>query len=162
MKFTRRHATACVLAALVLPAGHALADDKYPSKPVTVIVPQAPGGANDAIARVVAQKLTEALGQQFVVENKPGAGGNLGTELVAKAPADGHTMLITSIGMATNRHLYNKLSYDPIKDFEPITPVATAGYVLVANNAFPPKNPCRGCAPDRYLWPCPAFHRSGG
>ena len=93
MKFTRRHIAACAVAAMVAAAtGSALADDKYPSKPVTVIVPQAPGGANDAIARIVAQKLTEALGQQFIVDNKPGAGGNIAAAEAAKAPADGYTI----------------------------------------------------------------------
>jgi tripartite-type tricarboxylate transporter receptor subunit TctC len=141
MKFTRRHLAACVLAALAAATGNALAQDKYPSKTVTVIVPQAPGGANDAIARIVAQKLTEALGQQFIVDNKPGAGGNIGTAAAAKAKNDGYTLMLTvNSAHVINPSLYKSTGFDPIKDFEPITPVATAGYVLVANNAFPPKN----------------------
>lgn len=145
MPSTRRHAAASLLAALalpalVLPAGPALADDKYPSRPVTVIVPQAPGGANDAIARIVAQKLTEATGQQFLVDNKPGAGGNIGMGAGAKAKPDGYTLVLTADSAAViNPSLYKAPGFDTLKDFEPITPVATAGYVLVANNAFPPR-----------------------
>lgn len=138
MKFTRRHATTCLLA---LAAGAALAQDKYPAKPVTVVVPQSPGGANDAIARIVAQKLSETLGQQFLVDNKPGAGGNIGTAGAAKSKNDGYTLLLTvNSAHVINPALYKNAGFDPVKDFEPITPVATAGYVLVANNNFPPKN----------------------
>ena len=133
-------------AALTLIAGLAAAfgvqaQDKYPAKPVTIIVPQAPGGANDAIARIVAQKLTEQTGQQFLVDNKPGAGGNIGTAMAAKARPDGYTLLLTvNSAHVINPSLYKSAGFDPVKDFEPITPVANAGYVLVANNAFPPKN----------------------
>ena len=135
--FTRR----AVLAALTLVAGAALAQDKYPSKPVTIIVPQAPGGANDTIARILAQKLTEQTGQQFIVDNKPGAGGNLGTAAAAKAKNDGYTLVLTvNSAHVINPALYKSVGFDPVKDFEPITPVATAGYVLVANNGFAPKN----------------------
>ena len=122
-------------------AGAALADDKYPSKPVTVIVPQAAGGANDAIARVVAQKLTELLGQSFIVENRTGAGGNVGTVAAARARPDGYTIMLTAdSSMVINPSLYKSTGFDPIKDFEPVGTVATAGYVLVANPAFPAKN----------------------
>ena len=143
MNFTLRHIAGCALAALTagLTATTAVAQDKYPSKPVTVIVPQSPGGANDAIARIVAQKLTEALGQQFIVDNKPGAGGNIGTSAAAKGKNDGYTLMLTvNSAHVINPSLYKSTGFDPIKDFEPISPVATAGYVLVANNAFPPKN----------------------
>lgn len=160
----RRHAvwtaalsTAGWIAALLLPIGTAHADDKYPSRPVTVIVPQAPGGANDAIARIVAQKLTEATGQQFLVDNKPGAGGNIGMAAVAKAKPDGYTLVLTADSAAViNPALYKTTGFDTLKDFEPITPVATAGYVLVANNGFPPKNVAEliaaaKAAPGRYM-----------
>ena len=145
MLLTRRHAALGLLALNTLAAATApapaFAQDKYPSKPVTVIVPQAPGGANDAIARIVAQKLTEALGQQFIVDNKPGAGGNIGTAAAAKGKNDGYTLMLTANSAhVINPALYKSTGFDPVKDFEPITPVATAGYVLVANNAFPPKN----------------------
>lgn len=138
MPITRRLATAALL---TVAAGLAAAQDRYPSKPVTIIVPQAPGGANDTIARIVAQKLTESLGQQFNVENRAGAGGNVGTAAAAKARNDGYTLMLTvNSAHVINPALYKSTGFDPVKDFEPITPVATAGYVLVANNAFPPKN----------------------
>ncbi len=157
MKTTRRHA-ACALAALLAAAGgSALAQDKYPSKPVTIIVPQAPGGANDAIARIVAHKLSEALGQQFIVDNKPGAGGNIGTAAAAKGKNDGYTLLLTvNSAHVINPSLYKSTGFDPVKDFEPVSPVATAGYVLVANNAFPPNNVAEfiaaaKAAPGKYM-----------
>jgi tripartite-type tricarboxylate transporter receptor subunit TctC len=138
MNITRRAALLMLAAAS---SSAAFAEDKYPSKPVTVVVPQAPGGANDAIARIVAQKLTEQTGQQFIVDNRPGAGGNLGTAVAAKGKADGYTLLLTvSSAHVINPALYKNPGFDPVKDFEPITPVATAGYALVANNDFPASN----------------------
>ncbi|MGM9486140.1 Bug family tripartite tricarboxylate transporter substrate binding protein [Ideonella sp. YS5] len=138
MKLSRR-VTLAVLAGLA--TFQAVAQEKYPGKPVTVIVPQAPGGANDTIARIVAQKLSEQTGQQFLVDNKPGAGGNIGTAAAAKAKADGYTLLLTvNSAHVINPALYKQPGFDPVKDFEPISPVATAGYVLVANPAFAPKN----------------------
>jgi tripartite-type tricarboxylate transporter receptor subunit TctC len=135
-----RPSLAIALLASAAAAG-AMAQDKYPSKPVTIIVPQAPGGANDAIARIVAQKLTEQTGQQSVVDNRAGAGGNIGTAAAAKGKPDGYTLLLTvNSAHVINPALYKSTGFDPVKDFEPITPVATAGYVLVANNAFAPKN----------------------
>ena len=139
MTMMRRAALAMLTVATL--AGPAAAQDRYPAKPVTVIVPQAPGGANDAIARVIAQKLTEALHQQFIVDNKPGAGGNIGTAAAAKAKADGYTLMLTvNSAHVINPALYKSPGFDPVKDFEPVAPVATAGYVLVANNNFAPKN----------------------
>jgi tripartite-type tricarboxylate transporter receptor subunit TctC len=105
----------------------------YPDKPIRWIVPFPPGGAMDSIARAIGEQLAKRFGQPVVVENKPGAGGNIGVDAVAKAPADGHTMLITSIGMATNRHLYPKLSYDPQKDFAPVSQLAVVPNMLVVN-----------------------------
>ena len=116
----------------------AQAQDAYPARPVTVIVPQAAGGANDAIARIVAQKLGETMGQSFVVDNRPGAGGNIGTAQAAKAKPDGYTlMLTTNSAHVINPAIYKNTGFDPIKDFEPVGLVANAGYVLVANSAFP-------------------------
>lgn len=127
-----------LLAALAYPA---LAQDKFPSKPVSVIVPQAAGGANDAIARIIAQQLSLQMGQQFIVENRPGAGGNIGTAAAAKARPDGYTLVLTvNSAHVINPALYRNTGFDPIKDFEPVSPVATAGYVLVANNGFAPSN----------------------
>jgi len=133
--------TLLALAMCVAATGAALAQDKYPSKPVTLIVPQAAGGANDAIARVIAQKLTEQFGQSFIVDNRTGAGGNVGTVAAARAKADGYTLMLTAdSSMVINPSLYKSTGFDPIKDFEPVGTVATAGYVLVANPAFPAKN----------------------
>ena len=140
MTIQRRAALALALAVTAWGAA-AQAQDKYPSRPVTLIVPQAAGGANDAIARVVAQKLTEQTGQSFIVENRPGAGGNIGTALSAKAKPDGYTlMLTTNSAHVINPSLYKSTGFDPVKDFEPVAPVATAGYVLVAHPSFAPKN----------------------
>ncbi|MDI9331401.1 MAG: tripartite tricarboxylate transporter substrate binding protein [Alphaproteobacteria bacterium] len=122
-------------------AGLAQAQDKYPSKAVTLIVPQAAGGANDAIARVIAQKLTEQTGQSFVIENRTGAGGNVGATASAKTKPDGYTLMLTADSvMVINPSLYKTTGFDTLKDFEPVASVATAGYVLVANPAFPAKN----------------------
>lgn len=109
----------------------------WPTKPIRWVVPFPPGGAMDAIARALGEKAGKTVGQSFVIENKPGAGGNIGADLVAKAPADGHTIMITSIGMATNKPLYGKLSYDPIKDFAPVSLLAVVPNVLVTNNTQP-------------------------
>ena len=139
MPITRR--AALILAATTALAGAAHAQDKYPSRPVMLVVPQAAGGANDAIARVLAQKLTEQTGQQFIVDNRPGAGGNIGTAFAAKAKPDGYTlMLTTNSAHVINPSLYKSTGFDPVKDFEPVAGVATAGYVLVANPSFPAKN----------------------
>jgi tripartite-type tricarboxylate transporter receptor subunit TctC len=122
-------------------AGSAAAQDRYPSKPVTVLVPQAAGGANDAIARIVAQRLTEVTGQQFIVDNRPGAGGNIGTARAARSKPDGYTLLLTAdSAYVINPSLYKNTGFDPTKDFEPVATLATSGYVLVANNNFPPNN----------------------
>ena len=156
---TRRHLSIrlLVLAAAAGMAAPALAQERYPSRTVTLIVPQAPGGANDAIARIVAQKLSERFGQQFVVDNRPGAGGNIGTAVAAKARNDGYTLMLTvNSAHVINPALYRRPGFDPVKDFEPITPVATAGYVLVANNGFAPANVAElvsaaKAAPGRYM-----------
>jgi tripartite-type tricarboxylate transporter receptor subunit TctC len=118
-----------------------MAQERFPSRPVTLVVPQAAGGANDAIARILAQRLTEQTGQQFVVENRAGAGGNVGTAAVAKAKNDGYTlMLTTNSAQVINPWLYKNTGFDPVKDFDPVAMLATAGYVLVANNNFPARN----------------------
>ena len=128
------------LAGLALAAaaiGHAHADT-YPSKPIQMIVPQAPGGTNDIVARLVAADLSQRLGQQVVVENRPGAGGNIGTQTAARATPDGYTLLMTiSSTQAINPSLYRSVPFDPVKDFEPISLVATVPNVLVVNPAFP-------------------------
>lgn len=103
----------------------------WPTKPVKWIVPFPAGGAMDVIARSLGEKLATRYGQPFIIENKPGAGGNIGSEFVARASNDGHTILITSIGIVTNQYLYNKLSYDPKKDFIAVSVLAVVPNVLV-------------------------------
>lgn len=105
----------------------------WPSKPIRWIVPFPPGGAMDVIARAMGPKISQILGQSIVIENKAGAGGNIGADFVAKSAGDGYTMMITSIGMATNRFLYSKLSYDPVRDFAPVSLLAIVPNVLVTN-----------------------------
>ncbi len=110
----------------------------YPTKPVTLLVPQTPGGTNDFVARVLAAKLAEITQQSFVVENKPGAGGNVGTQIAAKAPKDGYTLLVTiNSAMAINPALYKTPGFDPINEFVPIGMIATVPNVLVVNSATP-------------------------
>lgn len=138
MSATRRTVLAAAALAIGLPA---LAAERYPDRPVTVVVPQAAGGANDSIARIVAAKLGEVLGGNFIVDDKPGAGGNIGTAFVAKARPDGYTLMLTAdSSYVINPSLYKHTGFDPLKDFAPVSPVANAGYVLVANNNFPAKN----------------------
>jgi tripartite-type tricarboxylate transporter receptor subunit TctC len=114
-------------------SGSAQVAQDWPNKPIRWIVPFPPGGAMDVIARALGGKVSQSLGQSVVIENKAGAGGNIGTDFVAKSAADGYTMMITSIGMATNRFLYPKLSYDPVKDFVPVSLLAVVPNVLVVN-----------------------------
>lgn len=110
---------------------------EWPNKPIRWIVPFPPGGAMDVMARALAEKSSKSLGQAVVIENKPGAGGNIGADFVARSDADGYTMMITSIGMATNKYLYPKLSYDPVKDFSPVSLIAIVPNVLVTNATQP-------------------------
>ncbi|WP_088283846.1 tripartite tricarboxylate transporter substrate binding protein [Ideonella sp. A 288] len=130
---TRIAAGLGLLAATLAPAQAQPTD--WPNKPVRWVVPFPPGGAMDAIARILGERVGKALGQTFVIENRPGAGGNIGASSVAKSPADGYTIMITSIGMATNLPLYGKLPYDPVKDFAPVSLLAVVPNVLVVNAA---------------------------
>ena len=135
-------AAATAAAAALLPApAHAQPSDAaaWPAKPIRWVVPFPPGGAMDVIARTLGERAGRTLGQPFVIENRPGAGGNIGADAVAKSPADGYTIMITSIGMATNKALYAKLSYDPVKDFAPISLLAVVPNVLVVNANSPDK-----------------------
>ena len=109
--------------------------DASPSKPIKWIVPFPPAGAMDSIARTLAEHMGRKLGQTFVIENRPGAGGNIGADAVAKSAPDGYTMMIVANGMAVNKFLYGKLSYDPVKDFTPVSLVAVVPNVLVTNAA---------------------------
>jgi len=111
----------------------------YPSRQVRLIVPFGAGGPTDVIARVVAQRLSEAWGQQVITENIPGAGGNTGVAMVAKAPADGYTILVVSTGFMVNPSMYSKIPYDPVKDFSPVTLVAASPNVISAHPSLPAK-----------------------
>lgn len=111
-----------------------LAQQAWPNKPVRIVVPFAPGGTTDLLARAMAPELQRAFGQAFVIDNRTGAGGNVGADIVAKSPADGYTLLMGTVGThGINRALYDKLPYDPIKDFAPITLVAAVPNVMVVN-----------------------------
>jgi tripartite-type tricarboxylate transporter receptor subunit TctC len=113
----------------------------YPNRPVRWIVPFAPAGPTDLMSRAVAEKLTQRLGQQFVVDNRPGAGGNIGAELVAKSAPDGYTLMIGHVGThAINATLYPRIAFDPVKDFTPITLIATFPLALVVHPAVPAKD----------------------
>jgi tripartite-type tricarboxylate transporter receptor subunit TctC len=120
-------------------AGQAAAQERYPAKTVRLVVPFAPGGGADISARTIAQKLTERLGQQFVVDNRAGGGGNLGTEYVAKAVPDGYTLLLVSSSYGANPSLY-KLSFDPVTGFEPITLVSQQPFIAVVHPSLPVKS----------------------
>ena len=116
----------------------ATAQTAYPSRPVTLVVPQAAGGTNDIVGRLVGQKLGEVMNAAVVVDNRPGAGGNIGTQLVAKAPKDGHTLLMTiSSSQAINPALYKNPGFDPVKDFRPVGLIGAVPNVLLVNPAFP-------------------------
>ncbi|SIR58744.1 tripartite tricarboxylate transporter substrate binding protein [Pseudacidovorax sp. RU35E] len=126
-------------AALALSAG-AMAQ-AYPTKPVRVIVAFTAGGTTDILARATAQKLTEKLGQPFVIDNKPGAGGNIGTEMVVRAAPDGYTLIVNSVGpMTVNQTLYKNLPYDPLKDLVPVVQIADVPNVLVVHPSVPAKD----------------------
>ncbi|MDP3253143.1 MAG: tripartite tricarboxylate transporter substrate binding protein [Hydrogenophaga sp.] len=134
MKLSRRTLVALSVAAIAAMPGLATAQTAWPSKPVRIVVPFAPGGTTDILARVLAPELSKVFGQSFVVDNRAGAGGNIGAELVAKSPADGYTLLMGTVGThGINKSLYAKLPYDPQKEFAPITLVAGVPNVMVMN-----------------------------
>ncbi len=119
----------------------AVGQTAYPTRPIVMIVPQAAGGTNDIVGRLVSQKLGEVLGASAVVENRPGAGGNIGTQLAAKAPKDGYTLLMTiSSSQAINPALYKNAGFDPVKDFKPISLIGAVPNVLLVNPSFPAKS----------------------
>ncbi len=127
-----------LLSAVLLAGTTWVAAQEYPSKPVRLIVPFAPGGGNDIVARAIAQQLSASLGRQFVVDNRAGAGGVVGAELAAKSPADGYTLFLGGVGShAVNPNLHAKLPYDPVTDFAPITLIASAPSVLVVHPSVP-------------------------
>src|SRR5580765_4542144 len=146
-----------LLAALALPA----LGQPYPARPVKIVVPATPGGAIDLITRTLGEKLTASLGQPVVVENKPGAANNLGTDYVAKSPPDGYTLLIIASSHATNKWLYKNLPYDPVKDFEPVVYTHVVPLLLAVHPAVPAKT-----VPELTAWvkanPDKAIYASSG
>ena len=136
----RRRFFAPILACILLP-GSARSQGVYPARPIRFIAPFPPGGSSDVLCRLLGQKLSESLGQPVAVENRPGAGANIGHEFAAKQPADGYTLLLSSSStLATNPHLYKRLGFDPIADFSPVSMVASAGQVLVVHPSVPAKS----------------------
>jgi tripartite-type tricarboxylate transporter receptor subunit TctC len=132
---------AAVLVSALFPAAVAAQATSYPSKPVTIIVPAAPGGVTDALGRTLAQRFTEAWGQQVIVENKPGANNQIAAEYVTKAAPDGYALLIgPEVTFVVNPSLYAKLPYDPVKGFTPIVGLVTINHALIVNPALPVQN----------------------
>lgn len=123
----------CPLALLLFFVAHGAMAQQYPSRPVRVVVPFAPGGAVDLVARAIAPRLTDALRQTVVVDNRGGAGGTIGTDIVAKARPDGHTLLVASMGVAVNAVLYPRLPYDTLKDLAPITTLGEQPNIIVVH-----------------------------
>ena len=129
----------CLAATLCAGVAGSALSQAYPSKPIRIVAPFAPGGGTDIIARVAAQKLTEALGQQTVVDNRPGAGGVLGAELGAKAPPDGYTFTLIAGSYAVNPSLF-KLTFDPINDITPVIQLSQGPFLVVVHPSLPVKN----------------------
>jgi tripartite-type tricarboxylate transporter receptor subunit TctC len=131
---------ALVTVGLTCVAPIAKAQNAYPSKAIKLVVTYPPGGSNDMVARLVGQKLSQSLNQPILVDNKPGASGNIGIDFVAKAPKDGYTLLLAHAGLASSKHIYAKLPYDPLKDLAPIIHIANQPNVLVINPKWPFKD----------------------
>jgi tripartite-type tricarboxylate transporter receptor subunit TctC len=141
MQLPRRQFLHLAAGAAALPAVSRIARAQtYPSRPVRVIVPAAPSGAFDIMARLIGQWLSERLGQPFVIENRPGAGTNIGTEVVVRAPADGYTLLLAGTPNAINATLYDRLNFNFIRDIAPVASVFRSAYVMVVNPSVPAKS----------------------
>lgn len=142
MTFSRRTlcATTAAFAALLAVAPTTARAQDYPTRPIRLVVPQPAGGPTDIVARLVGQKLSERLGQQVVIDNKPGAGSNIGTDIVAKAPKDGYTLVVGTVQHIVNPYLFATLPFDPVKDFAPVSLMTKAHIVLVVNPDVPVKN----------------------
>ena len=133
----------CFLTLLMFACANAIpvfAQAQYPVKPLRLIVPYPPGGGTDTLARLLVQKLSEALGQQVVLDNRPGAGANIGVEAAAKSPPDGYTLLLATIANAISASLYTKLNYDLVKDFSSVTLLATTPHMLVVHPSVPARS----------------------
>ena len=137
----RRMALQALTAMALLPSGMSASAQSWPERPVRIVVPFSAGGTTDVVARALAKDLGDAWGQSVVVENRAGAGGNIGAEVVAKSAPDGYTLLMTSGSIFTvNPHMYEKLPFDPLKDFIPVTSVATGPQLLVVHPSVPADN----------------------
>jgi tripartite-type tricarboxylate transporter receptor subunit TctC len=141
----KRHSVKSIISAIaaviLIALSSACFAQGYPNKPVKYVVPYPPGGPLDTVARLLGQKVSERIGQPVIVENKPGAGGNIGADAVAKSPADGYTILMGAVAThAINPTLYRSIPYDPIRDFTPITLIGVTPNVLVVNSALPVKD----------------------
>ena len=122
---------------LLLACFSASAADTYPSRPIRMIVPFPPGGGNDIVARIVAIELGKGLGQQVVIDNRGGAGGTIGTDMTAKAPADGYTILVNNISLAVNATLFKKLPYDTLRDLAPVGLIGRQPNIVVVHPGVP-------------------------
>ena len=129
--------TAAALACLSFAPAASPAAEAYPSRPIRFIVPFPPGGGNDIVGRIVAGKLGEGLGQQVIVDNRGGAGGTIGTDITAKAPPDGYTLLVNNISLAVNHTLFKKLPYDTLKDLAPVSMIGRQPNIVVVHPALP-------------------------
>ena len=139
MKLPRRQFLHLLAGAAALAVSRIAWAQAYPSRPVRIIVPFAPAGSTDIVARLMGQWLSERLGQQFVIENRPGGGGNIGTEAVVRAPPDGYTLLLVGGGNAINATLYDKLNFNFIRDIAPVASIERHPYVMVVNPSAPAK-----------------------
>src|SRR6185312_14808386 len=140
MRCMTRRTVLAGLATLPALSGQSLAQASYPDRLVRVVVGFPAGGVGDIIARLIGQRLSERLGQPFIVENRPGASGNIGTEAVVRAPADGYTLFLVNTANAVNTSLYDNLSFNFLHDMAPVASVARAPNVMVVNPAFPAHN----------------------
>ncbi|MBI3044345.1 MAG: tripartite tricarboxylate transporter substrate binding protein [Betaproteobacteria bacterium] len=140
----RRHLIAGAALPMALAAAFAWVDSAaaqaYPSRPIRLIVPQSPGGSTDVIARLLSQRIGEALGQTIVVDNRPGAGSLIGSELVARAAPDGHTLLAVAASYTINPALHKKLPFDPVRDFSPISQIVTLPHIVIVHPSVPVKS----------------------
>jgi tripartite-type tricarboxylate transporter receptor subunit TctC len=140
--FVVKKAALCAAVVSVLASGaHAQPAGNYPDRPIRLIVPNGAGGSTDLVARVLVERMAKAVGQQIVVDNRGGAGGVIGTEMVARAAPDGYTLLTGTVGnLAISPHLHRKLGYDPVKDFAPVGQVSAAAYMMLVSAATPVKS----------------------
>jgi tripartite-type tricarboxylate transporter receptor subunit TctC len=141
MNIPRRQFLHLAAGAVALPAASRIARAQaYPARPVRIVVPFAAGGSTDIIARLIGQWLSERLGQQFVIENRPGAGSNIGTEVVVNAPPDGYTLLLVGASSAINATLYEKLNFNFLRDITPVAGIISIPFIMVVNPSFPAKS----------------------